>query len=91
MEIWQRGRRALADQPLPAALVDLDAFDRNVERLVAPVRAAKKTVRIASKSIRCPALIDRAAKVDGVSGLMTYSAAESAFLAERGARDLILA
>jgi D-serine deaminase-like pyridoxal phosphate-dependent protein len=91
MEIGQRCRRALADQPLPAALVDLDAFDRNVERLVAPVRAAGKTVRIATKSIRCPALVERAAKVAGVRGLMTYSAAESAFLVERGARDLILA
>jgi D-serine deaminase-like pyridoxal phosphate-dependent protein len=88
---WARFRHALANEPLPAALVDLDAFDANLERLIAPARAAKKTVRIASKSIRCPALIQRALKAEGVRGLMTYSAAESAFLAENGADDLLLA
>jgi len=88
---WARYRRVLEKEPLPAALVDLDAFDANLERLLAPVRAAKKTARIASKSIRCPALIRRAMKAEGVRGLMTYSAAESAFLVENGFDDLILA
>ncbi len=91
MDDWARYRRALAGEPLPSALVDLDAFDANVERLLAPVRAAGKTVRIATKSIRCPTLIRRAAARPGVRGLMTYSAAESALLAEEGAQDLILA
>ncbi len=91
MDDWARYRRALDGQPLPAAFVDLDHFDANVERLLAPVRSAKKTVRIATKSIRCPALIDRVAKLPGVRGLMTYSAAESAFLVGAGARDLVLA
>jgi D-serine deaminase-like pyridoxal phosphate-dependent protein len=88
---WGRFRRAIADEPLPAALVDLDAFDANVEKLLAPVRASGKTVRIATKSIRCLSLIQRVAGKEGVQGLMTYSAAESAFLVENGARDLILA
>ena len=77
-------RRAIEGQPLPCALVDLDAFDANVERLLAPARAAKKSVRIATKSIRVPELIDRVAKMPGVRGLMTYSAARARFSSSAG-------
>jgi D-serine deaminase-like pyridoxal phosphate-dependent protein len=99
-DAWARYRRALAGETLPAAFVDLDAFDANVDRLVAPARAAKKRVRVASKSLRCPALIGRvAARGDGVvDGVMTYTASETAYLASDGvalagaaARDLVLA
>ena len=97
---FARYRRALAGEPLPAAIVDLDAFDANVARLVAPARAAAKRLRIATKSLRCPALVARAAAAaDGVAhGLMTYDARETAYLAGDGAalagpaaRDLLLA
>jgi len=85
-ERWERYRRLLAEEPLPAALVDLDALD-------APVRARGKRLRIATKSIRCPDLVryieDRAGEVRG--GLMTYTAAETAFYAARGHGDLLLA
>jgi D-serine deaminase-like pyridoxal phosphate-dependent protein len=84
---WARYKRALAGEPLPAAIVDLDAFDANLARLVAPIRAAGKRVRLATKSIRCPALVERA----GADALMTYTAAETAFHAARGVRDLVLA
>jgi D-serine deaminase-like pyridoxal phosphate-dependent protein len=87
---WARFRRALAGETLPAALVDLDAFDANVERLVAPARAANKSVRVATKSLRCPSLVSRAAARAG-GGLMTYTAAETAYWAADGARDLVLA
>ncbi|MCA9665012.1 MAG: alanine racemase [Myxococcales bacterium] len=84
---------AIAGEALPAALVDLDAFDRNIERLLAPVRAAKKTLRVASKSVRCPDLLRRIAERGGeaVRGLMVYSAREAAFLAAQGFDDLLLA
>jgi hypothetical protein len=47
-EQWQRYRRALAGVSLPAALVDLDALDANIDLLLAPVRAALKTLRLAT-------------------------------------------
>ncbi|MGZ3428320.1 MAG: amino acid deaminase/aldolase, partial [Polyangia bacterium] len=86
-EAWARYRRALSGETLPAAFVDLDAFDANVDRLLAPARAAQKRVRVASKSLRCPALVGRvAARGDGVvDGVMTYSAGETAYLAGEGA------
>ena len=88
---WGRYRRALAGEALPAALVDLDALEVNSDRLLVPVRAAGKRVRIASKSVRCPALLERiAARADAI-GFMTYTAAETAFLVETGARDVVLA
>lgn len=90
---WARYRHAIAHEPLPCALVDLDAFDANLERLLRPVRENGKTLRPATKSIRVPALLRRVLDRGGsaVSGLMTYSARETLFLAEDGFRDLLLA
>jgi len=78
---------------MPAAFVDLAAFDANVDRLLAPIRAAGKRVRIATKSVRCPALLDRVMARAGALaiGYMTYTAAETAFHASAGVRDLVLA
>ncbi len=91
--LYQRYCSALAGEPLPAAFVDLDAVDANIETLVAPIRAAGKKLRIATKSLRCPELVDYVLERtrDVAIGLMTYSAAETALLAERGHRDLLLA
>ncbi len=85
--------RALAGAPMPAAFVDLDAFETNIDRLIAPVRAASKRVRIASKSVRSPALMQRIAERCGdlSIGYMTASAAETAYYADAGIRDLVLA
>ncbi|HKA89686.1 MAG TPA: alanine racemase [Haliangiales bacterium] len=77
---------ALADEPLPAALVDLDALDRNVDRL-----CRNKPVRVATKSIRCPEIVRRVAARGRAVGLMTFTAAETAFWAGEGFGDLLLA
>jgi D-serine deaminase-like pyridoxal phosphate-dependent protein len=85
--------RALSGVPLPAAFVDLDALEANIDRLLAPLRAAGKRVRIASKSVRSPALMQRIAERGGdlVIGYMTASASETAYYADQGVRDLLLA
>jgi D-serine deaminase-like pyridoxal phosphate-dependent protein len=97
---WERYRNALSGEPLPLALVDLDAVDANVNRLLAPVRAGHKRLRIATKSLRGPDLVGRIASrsESTVIGLMTYTAAETAYYATDGmdivgpaARDLLLA
>jgi D-serine deaminase-like pyridoxal phosphate-dependent protein len=92
-ERWRRYRRAVEGEALPCAIVDLDAIDENARRLAVPVRAARKKLRVASKSIRCPALIRRVLDVTGdvAGGVMTYAAAESALLAREGFTDLLLA
>jgi D-serine deaminase-like pyridoxal phosphate-dependent protein len=81
---WHRYRRALGDEPLPAALVDLDALEANAASLS---RAANgKPLRVATKSIRSVELLRRI----GARSLMTYSAAETAWLAAQGFGDLLL-
>ena len=90
---WERYRRALAGAPLPCALVDLAAFDRNAAALFAPTRGAGRTVRLATKSLRVPVLVRRLLERSGgaARGLMTFTAAETAFLAGQGFDDLLLA
>jgi D-serine deaminase-like pyridoxal phosphate-dependent protein len=90
---WQRYKEALSSEPLPAALIDLDALAENVRTLVAPLAGTGKTLRIATKSLRCPELVRlvRSQAGDVVRGLMTYTAAETAYWAEQGERDLLLA
>jgi D-serine deaminase-like pyridoxal phosphate-dependent protein len=89
----RRYARAIEGERLPCAIVDLDAVDSNVDVLVAPVRRQKKTLRVASKSLRCPALIHHVMKRggDAMRGVMTYDAQETAFLVDQGFDDLLLA
>ncbi|MDD7916724.1 alanine racemase [Actinomycetospora callitridis] len=70
-----RWDRATADLDPPFAIVDVDAFDANLDDLVA--RAAGLPIRLATKSLRCRALIERAVDRPGVTGLMCYSLREA--------------
>jgi D-serine deaminase-like pyridoxal phosphate-dependent protein len=90
---WKRYKDALGDTPLPAALVDLDAFEANADQIFQSAKNAGKKLRIASKSVRSPDLLRRLLERGGevASGLMTYHAAETAFLADEGFDDLLLA
>jgi D-serine deaminase-like pyridoxal phosphate-dependent protein len=92
-ELYRRYRDALRDEPLPVALVDLDALERNVDAVVTPVRERGKTVRVASESVRCPGLLRRIAARGGaaVRGVMAYSPSEACFLVEEGFDDILVA
>jgi len=91
--LYERYRRALSGASLPAALVDLDALEENVDRIANAARAGNKTLRVATKSIRVPALLRRILDrgEPTLRGLMTYSAEETEFLFEQGFDDLLLA
>ncbi|MCK8681249.1 amino acid deaminase/aldolase [Streptomyces lichenis] len=81
--------RATASFDAPLAVVDLDAFDANAADLVR--RAGGKPVRVASKSVRCRALLERVLARDGFAGVMSYTLAESLWLARAGFEDVLLA
>ncbi|WP_345646000.1 amino acid deaminase/aldolase [Streptomyces tremellae] len=81
--------RATAHLDAPLAVVDLDAFDANADDLVR--RAGGKPIRVASKSVRCRALLERVLARDGFSGLMSFTLAESLWLARAGFDDVLLA
>jgi D-serine deaminase-like pyridoxal phosphate-dependent protein len=84
---------ALRGERLPAVLVDLDAFDRNVRHVAATVRAAGGSrIRPATKSVRVPALLRRLAAADPIyQGWMTFSAAETRALWADGLDDFLVA
>ncbi|MFG3052853.1 amino acid deaminase/aldolase [Kitasatospora sp. NPDC048239] len=81
--------RATAGLDGPVAVVDLAAFDANAADLVR--RAAGKPVRVASKSVRCRALLERVLAMDGFAGVMSFTLAESLWLARHGFTDILLA
>ncbi|SEQ77419.1 amino acid deaminase/aldolase [Streptomyces radiopugnans] len=81
--------RATAHLDAPLAVVDLAAFDANAADLVR--RAGGKPVRVASKSVRCRALLERALAREGFAGVMGFTLAESLWLARCGFDDVLLA
>jgi D-serine deaminase-like pyridoxal phosphate-dependent protein len=72
----------------PFAAVDLAAFDANARDLVR--RADGVPIRVASKSLRCRALIQRALARPGYRGVMCYSLAEALWLHGTGISDDLL-
>jgi D-serine deaminase-like pyridoxal phosphate-dependent protein len=79
-----------ADVEAPFAFVDLDAMDANAAAMLG--RASGKPVRVASKSLRCRALLERILRGDsGFQGLMTFTLPETLWLAEQGFENLLLA
>jgi D-serine deaminase-like pyridoxal phosphate-dependent protein len=87
--LWARLTAAVAslEQPpaTPVMVVDLDAFDANAADLVR--RAAGKPIRVASKSLRVPALVERALAAPGFAGVLAYTLREALWLEEHGISD----
>ncbi|MFH8734819.1 MULTISPECIES: amino acid deaminase/aldolase [unclassified Streptomyces] len=81
--------RATAHLDAPVAIVDLEAFDANADDLVR--RAGGKPIRVASKSVRCRALLERVLARNGFAGIMSFTLAESLWLARSGFEDVLLA
>lgn len=86
----ERYERVFAEVEAPFAFVDLDAMWANAEGMLG--RAGGKPVRVASKSIRCRALLEAIlGRDERFRGLMTYTLPETLWLAEQGFEDLLLA
>ena len=90
--LWSRLTAAVRSHPeplpTPVAVVDLDAFDANAADLVR--RAGGTPVRVASKSLRVPALVSRALALDGFHGVLAYTLREALWLHARGVSDDIV-
>src|SRR3954464_4621150 len=63
----------------PLAVVDLDALDANADDLVR--RAAGRPIRVASKSVRCRAVLRRVLARPGFAGVLGYTLTEALWLA----------
>lgn len=90
---YQRYRDILRNRRLPLAFVDLDKFDRNVAYVASTQEQTGKTIRVHSKSVRCLELLKRIFEIGGplYRGTMTISVEETAYLAENGLDDFIVA
>jgi D-serine deaminase-like pyridoxal phosphate-dependent protein len=85
----QQLEQATAGLEAPFAIVDLDAFWRNAADMER--RAAGKPIRLASKSVRCRALQERALARPGFQGTLAFTLPEALWLAERGFEDIVVA
>ncbi|CAN5319636.1 amino acid deaminase/aldolase [soil metagenome] len=73
----------------PYAFVDLDLYDENVRQIAK--RAGNKTIRIASKSVRCKELLKRTLAADPIyQGIMCYTTLEAVWLSKQGFDDLLI-
>jgi D-serine deaminase-like pyridoxal phosphate-dependent protein len=72
----------------PLAIIDLAALRANAADLTR--RAAGKPVRLASKSVRCRAIIEQALGLDGFRGILAFTLPEALWLARTGTGDDIV-
>ncbi|MEU1996189.1 alanine racemase [Nocardia gamkensis] len=84
---------ATAELDPPLAALDLPTLRANAADLVR--RAAGTPIRVASKSVRCRALLAEVLGADltaagGFAGVMSYSLREALWLVRHGARDVLL-
>jgi D-serine deaminase-like pyridoxal phosphate-dependent protein len=79
---------ATAHLETPVAVVDLAAFDANAAALSA--RSGGKPIRVASKSVRVRALLERALARPGWHGVMAYTLAEAIWLVRTGVSSDVL-
>lgn len=87
---YQYYKHAFRGRTMPFAFVDLDLFDENVKAIA--TRANGKPVRIASKSIRCVALMHRILEDSSrFRGVMAYSVREAVLLTTQGFDDILVA
>jgi D-serine deaminase-like pyridoxal phosphate-dependent protein len=86
--LQKRLDRATGHLETPVAAVDLAAFDDNAAQLTA--RAAGKPIRVASKSVRCRALLERVLARPGWHGVMSYTLREAIWLVRSGVTDDVL-
>jgi D-serine deaminase-like pyridoxal phosphate-dependent protein len=86
----RRYEAAFAGIDPPFAFVDLDAMWSNSDDMLR--RAAGKPIRVASKSLRCRALLRQVLDRDpGYRGLLCFTLPEALWLTGEGYRDLVVA
>ncbi|MFI6453020.1 amino acid deaminase/aldolase [Streptosporangium amethystogenes] len=89
MDDLQRYNRATAHLDPPFAVLDLSALRANAEGMLH--RAHGKPIRVASKSIRSRAVLERILAMDGFTGIMAFTLPEALWLVSTGMRNVLVA
>jgi D-serine deaminase-like pyridoxal phosphate-dependent protein len=84
----QRYNAATAHLEPPFAVVDLAALRANAADMTR--RAGGKPIRVASKSVRCRAVLEQVLALDGFGGILAFSLPEALWLADQGVTDDIV-
>ncbi len=84
----RRYNAATAHLEPPFAILDLPAMRANAASMTR--RAAGKPIRVASKSVRCRAVISQVLAMDGFRGILAYTLPEALWLAGAGTDGDIL-
>ncbi len=76
---------------LPLAYCDLDLLDKNIQAIAQRATGNHKTIRVASKSVRCTYVLKRILDANPIyQGIMCYSGREALFLSVQGFDNLLL-
>src|SRR5882762_7661513 len=78
-----------AEIPTPALLLDLDRFERNVQKMAAHVKAAGKKLRPHAKTHKCPEIARRQIAA-GAVGVCCQKVSEAEALVEGGIQDVLV-
>lgn len=78
-----------AEIPTPALLLDLDRFERNVQKMAAHVKAAGKKLRPHAKTHKCPEIARRQVAA-GAVGVCVAKVGEAEVMAAAGVRNLLI-
>ncbi|MFK7873127.1 MAG: hypothetical protein AB8C84_08140 [Oligoflexales bacterium] len=77
--------------PLPSAIISEEIFEENLDFCCEHANKFNKKIRIASKSIRIPLLLEKALQRPEVIGIMSYDPWETLKLVENGFQNILLA
>jgi len=90
---YEKYKKMFKGYRYPLAFVDLDRFDQNIAYVAATQKKTGKTIRVASKSIRCLDLIKRVFKKgkEAYRGILAFTMEEACYLFDRGLDDIIVA
>ena len=78
-----------AELPTPALLLDLDRFERNVQKMAAHVKAVGKKLRPHAKTHKCPEIARRQIAA-GAVGVCVAKVGEAEVMAAAGVRNLLI-
>ena len=83
-------KQIFSGKEMPFAFIDIDLLKQNIVQ--SKLRSGSKNIRIASKSIRCVAVMKYILDMGlPFQGIMAFTALEAIFLAEQGFNDLLVA
>jgi D-serine deaminase-like pyridoxal phosphate-dependent protein len=78
-----------AEIPTPALLLDLDRFERNIQKMAAHIKSAGKKLRPHSKTHKCPEIARRQVAA-GAIGVCVAKVGEAEVMAAAGIRNLLI-